>query len=91
MIETNITQFKARFVHFMRAVRAGEEVIIKDRDEPVARLQPYDGKRSGRPEEHVLVVRKSPSAPPLGQVRVRPIRYRGASSTVLLLADRDRQ
>jgi prevent-host-death family protein len=89
MIETNTSQFKARLGQFMRAVREGAEVIIKDRDEPVARLVPFEARGQG--EERLLCSRKSPSAPPLGQVRVRPVRYRGASSTELLRSDRDRR
>jgi prevent-host-death family protein len=89
MIETNTSQFKARLGQFMRAVREGEEVIIKDRDEPVARLLPFAARASG--EERLLSSRKSPSAPPLGQLRIRPVHCRGAGSTELLRADRDRR
>lgn len=61
MIETDTSQFKARLGQFMRTVREGKEIIIKDRDEPVARLLPYG---AAFHEERLLKLRKSPSAPP---------------------------
>lgn len=86
MIEVTSAQFKAKMGQYMRAVRAGRVVVLKDRDRPVARVVPYEEKVVKK----ILVMKpKDPSAPPLGKVRVKPIRYQGRSSTELLRADRD--
>ena len=42
-----IADLKARLSAYLRAVRAGGEIIVKDRDTPVARLVPYQ--QSKRP------------------------------------------
>ena len=36
-----IAELKARLSAYLRVVRAGGEIIVKDRDTPVARLVPY--------------------------------------------------
>lgn len=36
--EVNIAQLKARLSYYLRAVRDGAEIIVKDRDTPVAKL-----------------------------------------------------
>ncbi len=41
MKTTNISQFKAHISRELRAVRAGEHIVIMDRDIPVAEVVPY--------------------------------------------------
>ncbi|MFZ5470337.1 MAG: type II toxin-antitoxin system Phd/YefM family antitoxin [Myxococcota bacterium] len=89
MIETNTSQLKAKLGQFMRAVRAGKQVVIKDRDRPVARLVPY--KAEGKKAEALITKPKNPGAPSLSAVKVRPISYRGPSSTELLRSDREKR
>jgi len=38
MQEVNISELKARLSHYLRLAESGEEVLVKDRDRPVARL-----------------------------------------------------
>ncbi len=38
----SIARFKARLSEYLSAVRAGEEVIVTDRGQPVAKLAPLD-------------------------------------------------
>jgi prevent-host-death family protein len=38
MQEVNISELKARLSHYVRLAENGEEVLVKDRDRPVARL-----------------------------------------------------
>ncbi len=40
MLAVSITDLKARLSHYLRAVRAGEEVRVLDRRRPVARIVP---------------------------------------------------
>ena len=71
-------------------VRAGKEVVITDRDQPIARLVPFQPPPDRAGED--LVERPAdPTAPPLGEVEVRAVRYRGRSSTELLEEDRARR
>ena len=39
--EVRIAEFKSQLSRYLRAAQAGSEIIIKDRDTPVARLVPY--------------------------------------------------
>jgi prevent-host-death family protein len=85
------SKLKAKMGQYMRAVRAGEEVVVTDRGDPVARLVPYleaDAAPVGRLE---VAQARDPGAPPFSAVEVRPIRYRGRSTTALLEADRKRR
>lgn len=88
--KTSASRLKARMGQYMRAVRAGEEVVVTDRDQPVARLVPFKD-ASSQAEELPIVQPKDPGAPPLGKVQLRAIRYRGRSTTDLLLEDRRRR
>lgn len=42
MIKVKIAELKAKLSSFLRQVREGEEVVVTDRETPVARLVPYD-------------------------------------------------
>jgi prevent-host-death family protein len=90
MIRTSSSQLKAKLGRFMRAVRSGHEIIVTDRDEPVARLVPYRAGESVPPAVRSSQLR-DPTAPPLGELEVEPIRYRGQDTTALLRADRSRR
>jgi len=84
------SQLKARMGRYMRAVRAGAEVVVTDRDQPVARLVPYRS-RVAEPEGPPVARPRDPSAPPFAAVAVSPIRYRGRPTSALLEADRKRR
>ena len=43
--EVKIAELKSRLSEYLRSVRRGNEVIIKDRDTPIARIVPYDERR----------------------------------------------
>ena len=40
MIKANVAEVKARFSHYLRLASSGEEVVVCDRNEPVARIVP---------------------------------------------------
>ena len=42
MKTVNIADLKNRLSTYLQLVRDGEEVIVKDRNQPVARISPYD-------------------------------------------------
>ena len=39
--EVRIAEFKSRLSAYLRSVRKGQEIIVKDRDTPIARVLPY--------------------------------------------------
>jgi len=47
MLQTNISTIKSQLSSYLERVKGGEEVVIADRNQPVAKLVPY---RSGRSE-----------------------------------------
>ncbi len=89
MIKVSASQLKAKMGRYMRAVRDGKQVVVTDRDRPVARLVPFE------PAERVAALQASqprdPAAPPLGEVVVRAISFRGTDTTALLQEDRARR
>jgi prevent-host-death family protein len=46
--EVKIAELKDKLSAYLRLVREGNEVIIKDRDTPIARLMPYEQQRPPR-------------------------------------------
>ena len=44
----NIALLKSQLSHFLKLVRKGERVVVKDRDEPIAELIPYKAEGVGR-------------------------------------------
>lgn len=47
MEKTTISQLKARLSAYLKKVRAGQTILILDRDEPIARLERVGGPASG--------------------------------------------
>ena len=47
MMQTNISNVKSQLSSYLERVKGGEEVVIADRNQPVAKLVPF---RSGRSE-----------------------------------------
>jgi prevent-host-death family protein len=89
MIRVSASQLKAKLGQYMRAVREGKEILVTDRDHPVARLLPVEAPavRHGR----VVSQPRDPAAPRLGAVRVRAIAFSGTDTLALLGADRARR
>ncbi len=90
-LKASSSRLKAKMGQYMRAVRAGKEVVVTDRDRPVARLVPYDERGVAGQEELTVARPRDPTAPPLGEVEVRAIQYRGRATTELLEEDRARR
>lgn len=89
MIRTTASQLKAKMGRYMKAVREGREVVVTDRDRPVARIVPMQA--SEEPAGLKSSAPRDPTAPPLGEVVVEGVRRRGTDSTALLLQERARR
>jgi prevent-host-death family protein len=64
-----VAELKARLSKYLRAARSGQTLIVYDRDTPVARLVPYDGR--GQDTLHIrkatTQLRNVKLPPPLGR------------------------
>lgn len=89
MIKATASELKAKMGRYMRAVREGKEVLVTDRDRPVARLVPVAAAEQAAGLRYSAP--RDPTAPPLGELTVKGIRRRGIDSTALLLEDRARR
>src|SRR5256885_16398732 len=76
MEKTTISQLKARLSAYLKKVRAGQTILIFDRDEPIARLESVNaGGRAGSGEDRVVrleragLLRRGDGAPPLPRHR----------------------
>lgn len=88
MISAKTSEFKARLAHYLGLARNGREVVVKDRDTPVARLVPYKLDATPKP---LVITPRDPAAPPLGKIRVRGIDVANVDTLSLLLDDRSRR
>ena len=84
MKEARVAELKARLSEYLRFVRRGNEVIVYDRNEPIARVVPYTS--SG-----ALVVREAISKyRTLGDIPIPPMeKPLGFDPVEVLLADRN--
>ncbi len=77
-----IAAFKAGLSGYLQSVRHGQEVIISDRDRPIAKVIPY---REGAPALQITEPR-TPGG--LQQLKFKPLLPRGVDPLEFLLADR---
>ena len=55
MTKVGTAELKNRLSHYLRQVRQGETVVVMDRNEPVARLEPI-AKSGGAQSEHEVML-----------------------------------
>ncbi len=60
----SIASLKARLSEYLKAVKAGEEIIVTDRGRPVARLTPVSGRAQGEARMEELI-RAGLARPPI--------------------------
>jgi len=89
MTKVSATQLKAHLGKYMREVRAGREVLVTDRDVPIARLTPV--KVEPAPSSMPLAAGADPAAPPLGKIAVRAVRVKGSDTAAWLREERSRR
>jgi prevent-host-death family protein len=87
MIRAKTAQLRARLSKYLKAVRAGQEVVIQDRDTPIARLLPMAA-AAAADEEELILRPKEPGAPALGRLEILGIPHRGTDSVAVLREDR---
>ena len=89
MLKAKSSQLKAKLGHYLKAVRNGEEVIVQDRDTPIARLIPFVPVK--RELEPLIYAAKDPAAPPIGTLTIKGIPFRGTDTLTMLQEDRRRR
>ena len=81
----NIARFKAQLSSYLRSVRKGHELVITDRDRPVARVVPYtEPARKG--DLQVIEPVRDPAG--LKRLRYPPVRGIKTDIVAVLLEDR---
>ncbi len=86
MTRPSASQLKGKMGKYMRA---GREVLVTDRGQPIAKLVPI--KRHEAPAAIRVAKPRDPTAPPLGKVVIKGISYRGTDTTKMLREDRNRR
>ena len=65
MTEVGIAQLKAHLSRYVRGVRRGETVVVLDRNEPVARIVPFQSQETILPVRGPLQPLRGYAPPPL--------------------------
>lgn len=82
MKRVKIAELKDRLSEHLRAVEKGAEVVVMDRNRPIARIVPLPGAR-----ERIRILPPSRSFKSIRDRRPKPARW-AVSSTELLLEER---
>jgi prevent-host-death family protein len=82
MKQARIAELKAKLSEYLRAVRGGDEVLVLDRDTPVARIVPA-GRRN-----QLQIRKRAPGVPPLNKVKTPGRLELEVDPVELLLEDR---
>ena len=88
MTKVGTAELKNRLSHYLREVRKGQTVVVMDRDEPIARLEPIAKPAGPKSEHEVLLdmVREGliENYPPKGKLvpRHRGVKLKGGVSGV---------
>jgi prevent-host-death family protein len=93
MRSVNVARLKDRLSEYLRMARNGEEVIIRDRNLPVAKLVPFQAE--GASEEDLLLVAAGKMRLPRAKFNAKKFnrmpagRVKGNKAVQALLADRE--
>lgn len=84
MKSAQVAELKARLSHFLRLVRKGEEVVVLDRRQPIAKLVRFSA------DDHIrLAIRRAEKDPALlAKLRFEPLRDKRIDSLSFLLEER---
>jgi prevent-host-death family protein len=82
MTRVNVSTLKARLSRYLRAVRRGEEIVVTDRNLPIARVVPFREEVPFKLETH------APKKRPEELRTLRFTRARGIDTLAVLLEER---
>jgi len=80
MKSVNVSELKNHLSEYLRMVRRGQSILVRDRDRVVARIEPAGGRHSGPPGEAARlddlerrgVIRRGRARPIIDLVEKRP-------------------
>ncbi|MGA8053751.1 MAG: type II toxin-antitoxin system prevent-host-death family antitoxin [Burkholderiales bacterium] len=88
MERTTISELRNRLSAYLKKVRAGQTILIFDRDQPVARLERVEGEAQGDDRlvrlERAGLVRRAKSPPPLKALRAAAPKAKRSVTQALL-------
>lgn len=93
MVSVNVAELKNRLSKYLTFVKSGEEVVIRDRNLPVAKLVPFSADDSN--EEELLLVAAGKMRLPKASVRLSDLlkiptgQVRGSEGIQALLDERN--
>jgi prevent-host-death family protein len=93
MRSVNVAELKNRLSKYLRFAKAGEEIVIRDRNLPVAKLGPFSTEEGS--EEELLLVAAGKMRLPKAPLKVDELskiptgKVAADAGTKALLADRD--
>lgn len=82
MKSVNIAKFKAHLGKYLGYIRRGEEVIVLDRAQPLARVLPF------KPRESKLIIEEPLEQLNLADLHFKPIRNKKIDSLKFLIEER---
>lgn len=59
MIAVNISRLKNRLSHYLDRVRRGESLLVKDRDRPIARIDPIGSVAPGERRDRIAALEEA--------------------------------
>lgn len=68
MEKVSVATMKAHLSRYLKAVQAGEPILVTDRGKPVAMLVPVHADRQGQEAREVELIRAGLARPPLQQL-----------------------
>lgn len=83
-MKVGIREFRSQMKSWMERARSGEEIVITERGQPIARLVPVSG-RSGLQglEDRGLILRR-PTNPDFDLGSIKPVKVEGSISDLVV-------
>ena len=92
MRSTNIADLRNRLTQYLQEVRAGEEIVVRDRQRPIAKIVPFSVDDDDADDAALVasgLMRKGSGALPPTFWKARRPRVRLSTAVAALRADRD--
>jgi prevent-host-death family protein len=92
MRSTNIADLRNRLTHYLREVRAGEEIVVRDRQRPIARIVPFTVDDQDADDAALVaagLMRKGSGEIPASFWKARRARVTRRAAVAAVRADRD--
>lgn len=93
MVSVNVAELKNRLSEYLTLVKGGEEIVVRDRNLPVAKLVPFSAEQSS--EEELLLVAAGKMRLPKSSVKLADLlriptgKVAGREGIQALLEDRE--